>query len=179
MKKTVLTLLIAVCSVVSMSAQIWETFKSLDHEFKVLFPYEPQFQVQKVPSAVGELDMNMYMATATDLDSDNMLYSVIRSDYPTEMFENPTPEFIKSVLDGAVNGAVTNVQGKLLSDETISFNKFPGRSIKIETTMGLLYINTYLVNNSMFITQVICTPDKDNNESIKRFQESFELIKVN
>lgn len=179
MKKSIFTLFIAVCSVMSMSAQVWETFKSLDHEFSVLFPEEPTFQVQKVPSAVGELDMNMYMSTASNIDADNMLYSVIRSDYPETMFENPSDDFVKSVLDGAVNGAVSNVQGRLIFDETISFNNFPGRSIKIETSMGLLYINAYLVNNSMFITQVICTPEKDNNTSIKRFQESFELIKVN
>lgn len=179
MKRTFLTLCITICSVLSVTAQVWETFKSLDHEFSVSFPVEPTFQVQKVPSAVGELDMNMYMATVNYADADNLLYSVIRSDYPEEMFSNANDEFIANVLDGAVNGAVNNVQGKLVSDVSISFNNFPGRSIKIETSMGMLYINSYLVNNSMFITQVICTPEKDNNESIKRFQDSFELIKVN
>lgn len=179
MKRTILTLFLAMCTVFTVSAQVWETFKSIDHEFSALFPVEPTYQVQKVPSAVGELDMNMYMATVNDPDADNLLYSVIRSDYPAEMFSNVNDDFISNVLDGAVNGAVNNVQGKLVSDVSISFNKFPGRSIKIETSMGLLYINAYLVNNSMFITQVICTPDKDNNSSIKRFQDSFELIKVN
>ncbi len=55
----------------------------------------------KVPCAVGELDINMYTATATDIDSDYMLNSVIRSDYPSDKFENPTSEFIIGVLDGA------------------------------------------------------------------------------
>ena len=87
MKRVLLTLIITTCSIVSMSAQVWETFKSLDHEFSALFPEEPTYQVQKVPSAVGELDMNMYMVTSTSLDADNLIYSVIRSDYPEEMFK--------------------------------------------------------------------------------------------
>lgn len=179
MKRILLTLCLTICTLLSVTAQTWETFKSLDHEFSASFPSEPKFQVQKVPSAVGDLDMNMYMSTPESLNSENMLYSVIRSDYPEDMFVDPSDEFVQNVLDGAVNGAVSNVQGKLVSDVSISFNNFPGRKIKIETSMGMLYINAYLVNNSMFITQVICAIEKDNNESIKRFQDSFELIKVN
>ncbi len=161
----------------AVNAQTWEKYKAEDLAFVAYYPKEPKRTVQKVSTAVGELDMHMIMHAPTSGD-DNAVYSVIRSDYPKEQFKDADDEYNATVLNGAVNGAVSNVQGKLLFDEKITFNGYPGRSIKIEIQGGFIYINAYLVENSMFITQVICLSSNDENPSIKRFLDSFELIKV-
>ena len=161
----------------AVSAQNWEKYKAEDLAFIAYYPQEPKRTVQKVSTAVGELDMHMIMHAPTSGD-DNAVYSVIRSDYPEEQFEDADAEYNATVLDGAVNGAVTNVQGKLVFDNKVKFNGYPGRSIKIEITGGFIYINAYLVENSMFITQVICLTANDKNKSIDRFLNSFEIIKT-
>lgn len=161
----------------AVSAQNWEKYKAEDLAFVAYYPNTPERTVQKVSTAVGELDMHMIMYSPTSGD-ENAVYSVIRSDYPEEQFKDADEDYNASVLDGAVNGAVTNVQGKLVYDNVVKFNGYPGRSFKISMQGGFIYINAYLVENSMFITQVICLTNNDKNDSIERFLNSFELIKT-
>ncbi len=177
MKKAFLVMAVFMLSFGALNAQNWEKYKAEDLAFVAYYPKEPERTVQKVSTAVGELDMHMVMH-APESGDDNAVYSVIRSDYPEDQFTNADDEYNATVLDGAVNGAVTNVQGKLVFDNKVKFNGFPGRSIKIEIQAGYIYINAYLVNNSMFITQVICLTANDGNASIERFLNSFELIKT-
>ena len=178
MKKIILTFLLVSISTLVVDAQEWIAYKSIELGYSARFPIEPVFQTQGVPTAVGELQMKMAMATPDSEDDDNLIYSVIRSEYPAEGFNDATDDFIKDVLDGAIEGAVTNVQGTKIYDESVTFNKYPARYVKIEITGAFLYLNAYLVDNMIYITQVICTPENDKNNSIKKFQESFELIKV-
>lgn len=159
------------------NAQDWIDYKSEDLAFIAEFPGEPERTVQEVETAIGIIDMHMIMHSA-DSNDDNMVYSIIRSDYPEEEFEDADDEYNNSVLDGAVNGATTNVNGELSFDKKITHNGFPGRSIKIKISGAFIYMNAYLVNNTMFVVQVICLTDKDENEDIKRFMDSFDMLKV-
>ena len=178
MKKLILFIGICVLSAHMVDAQDWTKYKSEDLAFIADFPEEPKRTVQKVNTAVGELDMHMIMHSPTSGD-DNAVYSVIRSDYPVDQFVDADDKYNTSVLDGAVQGAVNNVNGELVFDDKITFNGFPGRSIKIKIQGGFIYIRAYLVNNTMFISQVICVTDNDENSSIERFLNSFDIIKTN
>ena len=162
----------------NLSAQEWEVYKNESLQIRANFPDTPEKTVQKVDTAVGTLDMHMVMY-APESGDDNAVYSIIRSDYPEEQFKDADDEYNSNVLDGAVNGAVSNVQGTLIFDKKVNFNGFPSRNIKIEMSGGYIYINAILVYNSMYITQVICLQENDNNPSIKRFQDSFDIIEVN
>lgn len=177
MKKTFLVLTVLFLSFSAVNAQDWTKYKSEDLAFIATFPEEPKRTVQKVNTAVGELDMHMIMHAPASGD-DNAVYSVIRSDYPEEQFKDADDEYNSNVLDGAVEGAVKNVQGKLVFDNKVKFNGYPGRSIKIQMQGGFIYINAYLVDNSMFITQVICLEANDKNASIQRFLNSFDILKT-
>lgn len=177
MKQALFLMTVFFLSFNAVNAQNWEKYKAEDLAFIAYYPSEPNRTVQKVNTAVGELDMHMIMYAPTSGD-DNAVYSVIRSDYPKEQFKNADADYNASVLDGAVKGAVSNVNGTLVYDNKVTFNGYPGRSIKISIQGGFIYINAYLVENSMFITQVICLVDKDENKSIKRFLDSFEIIKT-
>ncbi|WP_430408348.1 hypothetical protein [Kordia sp.] len=177
MKKAFLVMTVLFLSFSAVNAQDWTKYKAEDLAFTAIFPQEPKRTVQKVNTAVGELDMHMIMHAPTSGD-DNAVYSVIRSDYPEEQFADADDDYNANVLDGAVEGAVKNVKGKLVFDNKVKFNGYPGRSIKIKMEGGYIYINAYLVENSMFITQVICLEAKDKNTSIQRFLNSFELIKT-
>lgn len=89
-----------------------------------------------------------------------------------------TDEKIKSILDGAVNGAVNNVQGTLESDENINLNGYPGRKIKINAPGMELFMNAYLVDNVMYVNQVIAEEGKVNTKNLNYFLDSFDIINV-
>jgi hypothetical protein len=118
------------------------------------------------------------MVMCTPQQDDNVVYSTIKSDYPEEQFIDADDKYNTTVLDGAVKGAVSNVNGTLIFDKKITFNGYPGRDVKIEIQGGFIYIRVVLVTNSMYISQVICTPENDNNSKIERFLDGFEIIKV-
>lgn len=175
--KTSLLLFVFLLSFTSIQAQDWKTYKYESLEIRANFPAAPEKTVQKVQTAVGELDMHMVMYAPTSGD-DNAVYSIIRSDYPEDQFKDADEEYNSKVLDGAVEGATSNVNGTLVFDKKVTFNGFPGRNIKIKMAEGFIYINAILANNSMFIAQVICLTNKDNNSSIQKFLNSFEIIKT-
>ena len=149
----------------------WVDYKSDDLAFTAKFPKAPKRTLQKVPSAIGELDLHIIMDSSL-----NEAFAVMRSDYPEEMFKDATEEFIKTVLDGAVNGAVTNVGGTLISDDEITFKGYMGRSIKVETKFGYLYIKSYLVKNIMYINQVILPIKNDGSPKIEKFFNAFDIV---
>jgi len=177
MKRIILLMTVLFLSNNALIAQNWKKYKAEDLQFIAYYPSEPKRTVQKVTTAAGELDMHMIIYSPASGD-DNAAYSVIRSDYPEEQFKDADEDYNSTVLDGAVNGAVSNLQGKLIYDNDVKFNGYPGRSFKISTQGAFMYINAYLVENSIFAIQVICLEAKDKNASIEHFLNSFELIKT-
>lgn len=175
MKKNIFLFVFALSTFISFG-QDWKKFTSEEFKFSADFPTPPESSVQSVQTAVGEIDMNMFMSTNTK--TSNLYYSIISSSYPAEAFKDATEEYNNSVLDGAVNGAVTNVKGELVFDNKITFKGYPGRSFKVKITGNYLYINAYLVKNTMMICQVICSTENDGNEDLKRFFDSFDIIKT-
>ncbi|MFT7118736.1 MAG: hypothetical protein ACI9IZ_002021 [Nonlabens sp.] len=175
--KLTLIVLAFLLSVTTVQAQEWEVYKNETLEFRAAYPDTPDKTVQKVSTALGELDMHMIMYAPSSGD-DNAVYAVIRSDYPKSQFEGADSEMYTKVLDGAVEGARSNLKGTLIFDKTVTFNGFHGRNIKIEITGAYVYMNAILAYNTMFITQVICSTEKDNNTSIQKFLNSFDIIKI-
>ena len=158
-------------------AQDWEKFKSEELAFIAEFPGTPEKSVQQIKTAVGELDMHM-VAYSTVNTNDNAFYGIIRSDYPKEQFSDMSEEKIKSILDGAVNGAVNNVNGTLESDKKVTLNGYPGRKIKIKATGMEMFMNAYLVDNIMYIAQVISMEGSVNTENLNKFLDAFDIINV-
>lgn len=178
MKKLFYIITFFVASTTFINAQDWVDYKSEEFAFITKFPEQPKVTVQQVETEIGEIDMHVISYSPTGVNDNNVVYSVIRSDYPKEVFEAKDDEYNNSVLDGAVNGAVTNVNGELSFDKKIMHNGFPGRSIKIKIEGAFIYMNAILVNNMIYITQVVCMADKDENKDINRFMDSFDIIKV-
>lgn len=178
MKKWIFAIIIVSIQLTLINAQEWERYKSEELEFIADFPETPKTSVQKVNTAVGELDMYMISSDSNTVNNNYVYYSIIRSDYPKEEFSNLSVEKVKSILDGAVNGAVTNVNGILESDEETKLNGYLGRKIKIKVQGGELFMNAFLVENVMFVAQVICEEGKSDDANIDKFMNAFDIIKV-
>lgn len=166
---TRISLIVLLFVSLSISAQNWTTHRNTDLAFRAEFLGEPKSSVQKVPTDIGDIDMHM----TSDDTAEGIYMSIIRSDYPEGTMTNT-----KTALDGAVNGATTNVKGTLVFDKEDRFNGFPGRKIKIKAQGMFLYMNVYLVDDSMYVAQVVCVDDKDNDPLIDKFLNSFDIIRV-
>jgi hypothetical protein len=158
------------------TASQWEIYEVAD--FKAKFPSKPTYETQVVNSAVGNLTMHIHMLDASNTGTgENLVYGIISTEYPDSSIDSNDPELMSNMFRGAIDGAVKNVKGKLLSENNISIDKYPGREIKVDYGDGAAFIRMrlYLVKNKMYILQTITLADKDNNASINEFLNSFQL----
>lgn len=155
----------------------WHLTKDIEKGYRVEFPNEPRSESQDIPTALGTLVMDYYMLDlSSEVSTNNLVYMTAVTDYPEDDYSSE--DLQNSMLDGSVNGAVGNVNGELVSSEKIKFNGFNGRYAKITISNGLytIHLKNILVDNTLYFLQVICDSSKDDNEDIKKFFNSFELI---
>lgn len=179
--KTSALLLFILCLIVTSSfaqAEKWSLFK--EEGFEILFPAKPKFNSQTTNSAIGPLVINMYMSETPDQAQDeNLVYSVMTTVYPDSLVSSDKKEQLPAFFRGAIDGGVENVKGKLLSEEEIETQGYPGRKIKISFSENnyIISMYAYLVKNKMFMLQVVAAAKKENHKSARQFFESFKLSK--
>ena len=154
----------------------WKTVNGEMFGFTALAPEEMSISNQKVPSAIGELQMDIFTYTPKKEDS-NLVYMLIHTEYPAESIHSDSLEKRNGFFEGAINGAVTNVKGKLLTQTDLMIGQYPGKEITIDFQQGqyIIKIRMYLVKNKMYLLQTISEPKKSGNELSKRFMTSFKL----
>lgn len=147
-----------------------------DSHFKILFPKKPTDQTQTVDSPVGKLTIQIHMYEAPETD-DNHTYGLMTSEYPDSTVNSDQKELVDNFFSGAIEGAVNNVKGKLLSVDTVQIAGYPGRHFRVDYQEGLAVITmrAYLVKNKMYMIQTITDTKKDHNKAMERFMSSFEL----
>ncbi len=97
-------------------------FSPPEGDFSVFFPGEPSLTTQDVSTPVGKITVNMYL-----YEKREYACLVGYSDYPNEMIKQVET---RTLLDGAVNGAMGNVKGKVESQQDISLGIHVGREIE-------------------------------------------------
>lgn len=155
----------------------WQLLKTED--FQVEFPKKPDYQTKTIKSAIGNLKMNIYMYDASkDKKDDNLVYGVISTEYPDTIVNSDSKEDLSPFFRNSVDGAVKNVNGKLLSESVIELDGFPGREIKVDFKdgMAIIKMRVYLVKSKLFVIQTITKTENFSNKSIDRFMDSFKLI---
>ncbi|WP_452597919.1 hypothetical protein [Pontimicrobium sp. MEBiC01747] len=181
MKKNILLALLMFCNVYAAIAQSndWFKVKDTDAAYIISYPQEPEKGSDDVPTDKGTVKMNTYTLQP---DGDvNLIYMSSFTEYPASFFPNKlaTLEKQDEVLKNSVNGAVTNTKGTLIQEEKIYFNGYRGRDIKIAIDGGyIIKMKVLLVGIKLYLAQVIYKEENDDNESQKRFFDSFELINV-
>ena len=140
------------------------------------FPTQPEPDSQSVASPIGSLLLNTFMCEPAAGD-DNLSYGVMLTKYPDSLINTSKPGFTDILFRGAIDGAVKNCGGKLLSEKEIQLNGYSGREVRIDYQDGLAVIKMrmYLVGSTIYIQQVIIKPAKENNKNQQRFFDSFKL----
>lgn len=182
MKKIIFYLLIFLTFNISFAQDCnWLTTKDYEKGYRVDFPQAPVAQSQDIATAVGTVVMDMNMVDLSkNTTSDNILYMVAYTAYPEEGRDYHDEALQNSMLDGTVSGAVKNINGKLVSSKNIVFNGYNARYAKISIYDNTIIISlkTILVNNKLYLLQIMTETSKQDNDNIAKFLNSFDLIKI-
>lgn len=144
----------------------------------LLFPEKPEESQQEIDSEIGKLTLDIVMYDASTNEKDkNKIYGLYRTTYPDSLINSNKKELHPTFFRGAIDGAVSNVKGTLISEKDYNMGEFPGKEIKINYEDGLAIINMrcILIHNSLYMLQVIYLTENDNNEACKKFLDSFHL----
>lgn len=149
-----------------------EEFSPESGGFTVMAPTPMTENSQQVETAVGPIEVYTFAAQRQDA-----AYIVAYSDYPAEIVAQNDPA---TMLDGSRDGALRNVGGTLVSEESIELNGNPGRAVTISTTVGesqreaVVNARLFLVDNRLYQLLVV-QPAAADPDSAQSFLESFSL----
>ncbi len=169
---TVLVLILLVgCGGDSKEEAEWERFDFEEGNFSIMFPEEPEGQTESVPTAIGTLETRIYMVEQKD-----MAFLVNFVDYPPEVVEM---QDVQTMLDGGVQGAVSNVGGTLLNQRDLTLNGHPGREIQAEATVEgeevVFKARIYIVENRLYMIQALSYKADASSPDLDKFLDSFQL----
>ena len=158
---------------VSCTAVASKEFRSQEGKFSIMAPLSLKESDQTVSTQVGKIVAHMFMAETTDV-----AYVVGYADYPLEIVRQSNADLI---LNGASNGAVSNVNGKLVIQNVISLQSYPGREIVADVKTpdgkdGTMKGRIYIVDNRLYQVYVIATKGKVETTKIDDFLNSFKLL---
>ena len=146
----------------------FKEFRSDEGGFAVLMPGKPKAQNQVLDTPVGKVNMVMYMA-----GSGSAGCAVSYADYPAQLINSTDPQ---KTLDGARNGAIKNVSGKLISETSINFHGLPARDIRIEISKKALVTTRLILAGPRFYQLMFIAPtDKGHEQDISKFFDSFAI----
>ncbi|MFY7653033.1 MAG: hypothetical protein ACOVQE_10030 [Chitinophagaceae bacterium] len=177
MKKYINLIVIVLSVLCNLHAQETSTtYLHSTNEYAISFPYEPVKSIQKIPSAVGELTMTIFMYENKNTEFDkNLVYMIMESDYPDSLINSNKKENLAGFFRGAINGAVRNSNGKLLKETEVMYNNFPGRTIEIDYGNGMAIIKLTMVlrYNKAIMVQTIAETEHSPNKMADAFLNSF------
>ncbi len=150
-------------------AQDWQEYTIEGSDFYVKLPEPPEKKVQEIPSTQGIITMNML----TCIDG-QMNFIVSFSDYPATSLNNVN---LDSFFIQARDGAVKNIQGKLISEKIIKYNDYPGREIKFSVMEEKAMVKNrfYLVKNRLYQVMAIVDPLQLYTDPVEKYFASFRL----
>ncbi len=156
------------------TALSWQKLEDADGAFRVELPGTAKHQTEQTPTAVGNIELHMFLVESAGGSAFTAMYS----DYPKSIIRAANAD---KILEGAQNGAVTNINGKLDTQRKIKIGSHPGRefSAKASTPLGgeLEYTSRiYLVKNRLYQVTLAALGGTVAEADKKRFFDSFALL---
>jgi hypothetical protein len=146
-------------------------FKPEGGGFSIVPPYALQETSQTVDTEAGPLEIRMFAA-----EQGQQAWLVGYSDYPEELVQASDPA---AMLAGVRDGAVSNVNGQLVSDVEATLAGYPGREFSATVTQNgqemVMRERVYLVGNRLYQILVVVPKGEENSQEVEAFFESFQL----
>jgi len=180
-KKSLLLFLFALTVFTSFTlVDKWHVSVSKTFGYKIEFPQKPEETVQEIDSEIGKLKLNLstYEVTEKSPADENLLYLINCTVFADTLVSSDNTALIEGFFRGTIDGANNEIGGKILSEEPITIEGFPGREVKISFNEGadIITMRLYLVKNKLFMLETITHANKITNAAITRFLNSFQLI---
>jgi hypothetical protein len=149
----------------------WREYSNQEGKFSVLLPGKPDETVQNVDTAAGAITTYRYQ-----IDSNNTSFAVAYTDYPADLISLSNPE---ELLNEAREGALSNIQGKLLEEQQVKVNGFPGRHLRIESSGSkmMLEARIFLVDSRLYQVLAAYRTGSVEDREITKFLNSFKLAR--
>lgn len=157
----------------------WVLVKNEAQGYQIEFPKEPKKSVQTVNTEAGPVDMHINMLDLSGKENDsNLIYLSSYAQYPDSLIHSDKREQIKGFLKETVEGLLGSIDGKMMDERDVEIDGFKGKEVKIsfQDGMAIIRIRVYLVENQVYMLQVVTKTENDSNESIGKFMKSFDLI---
>lgn len=148
----------------------WSPFKSAEGKFSISLPGTPQTQSQPVNTAVGEVQMNLFIVPI----GNETVYFVAFSDYPADKMKNASSD---KVLNGCRDGMVGNQKGTMTSDKAFKLGGVPGRDFAWKGGNdfdGMARI--YLKQNRLYQVMVLRKKGTPLSKDFTKFFASFKIL---
>ena len=146
-----------------------DKFHSADGKFKVNFSGTPDVSNESIPTEVGNIDMYMFMYEKSVTEAEMIAYS----DYPSEMVAMSNTD---DMLQGAKEGAVSNLGAIITEEKEIMYNKHKGLEFKANSTQFYVNYKIFLVNNRLYQIAIMRDGSYASKANVDKFFNSFELI---
>ena len=158
----------------------WELFRFDRGLFQIEMPDLPAFSSQELSTNIGNLTMSVFMHEGEEGVDENLFYMISFTVYPADKVN--AESMSKAALDehykNSLQSTVNNMDGVLIEEKEIELFGHEGRDIKISYFEGqmIMRMQTLLVKNRMYALQTVASAGNDNNDSQRRFFNSFELL---
>ncbi len=157
---------------VQAAQQQWKKFSSSDGGFTILMPVSPTQNRQTTDGRNVSLDANRFTA---DLEQGKVKYSVSYTNLPEEVAQLP-PSF---VLDSLSSRFTSDRKIKLINQQDISLNQYPGKEFQFEAPGAkMVKYRAYLVKQRLYQLTTEIPKDRESALSgdIEKFMTSFQLV---
>lgn len=150
----------------------WQQIGSQDGRFAIMMPDFPEYGVEDLLTSVGALQLHIFSVSA-----DDSVFMAAYNDYPEFVVSSSD---VGKMLDGARDGAVSNVSGKLLSERQIRLQGYPGRELWIEADVegqkGLARARIYIVGRRLYQVLVAGPENQFPESDAERCLNSFIIV---
>lgn len=150
-------------------------FTSAEGGFSITYPGNsaaPDKQTVPVPTEIGNIDMNMYLVDAGD-----KAFMTAYADYPDKLIAESDPQ---TMLDMGRDGAITNVNGKLLREKDHKVQGFPAKEFYARGKQGdqdvFMRANIIMANARLYqVLYLGFTEDALDSQEADDYMASFKI----
>lgn len=158
-------------------ASPWQVWESPEGRFEVWAPGPFSLKTDTFETQIGKIAYHTYFLENDYKTSENVFYMASYCDYPAETIHSDSLDMLTEFFDNTVDAAVFSIAGKLMYQDSIQFQGFPGRFWRVHYLNDQAVVKTkaFLVKNRYYALQTIMLKDKSLNSSTDRFFDSFRL----
>ena len=174
MKRTALAvmLLFSALQLLTAAPAKVKEFTSKEGGFSVMTPVDFEEASQDVETAVGTIKVVMFGGQIGDA-----MFQIGYNDYPKGAV---TADNTAALLDGAVQGMVTNIGATLVSQKGVTLKGYPGKelvaTVKIDDMDAGLKARIFIVGSRLYQIIVVAVAGAVTPETVDAFLQSLKLL---